>query len=73
MQVPSPIMFGPRLLHTSDIVFKKCFPLFVVFAPQLRSPGDGPVHNFIKIIIEVRCHLLLGGHRGKRKQEYSKL
>jgi len=33
-------MFGPRLQHTSNIVFKKC-PPFVVFAFQLRNPGDG--------------------------------
>jgi len=30
----------PRLLHTSNIVFKNVPP--VVFATLLRNPGDGP-------------------------------
>jgi len=33
---PGPhFMFGPWLLHTSNIVFKIC-------VPPLRNPGDGP-------------------------------
>jgi len=38
-------MFGPGLLHTSNIVFKSCGPL-VIFGPWLGNPGDGPGNNF---------------------------
>jgi len=38
-------MFGPRLLHTSNIVFKKCGTHLWVLVPRLRNPGDGPAHD----------------------------
>jgi len=41
--VPTHFMFGLRLLHTSNIVFKKCGPPCAFWTPLLRNPGDGPV------------------------------
>jgi len=35
----------PRLLHTSNIVFKKCAPTCGFWSPLLRHPGDGPAQH----------------------------
>ena len=40
--VPSHFMFGPRLLHTSNIVFLKCAAPCGFWPPLLGNPGDGP-------------------------------
>ena len=32
---------APRLLHTSNIIFKKYFPRYGFWPPLLRNPGDG--------------------------------
>ena len=45
--VPGPPIsrFTPRLLHTSNSVFKKCGPPFWFLAPLLLNPGDGPAQT----------------------------
>ena len=46
--VSAHFMFGPRLLHTSNIISKKCAPLWFL-VPLLRNPGDGPATLSIKM------------------------
>jgi len=43
--VPPHFMFGSWLLHTSNIVFKKCAPPSDFWLPRMRNPGDGPVSD----------------------------
>jgi len=44
---------APRLLHTSNTVFKKCAPpsgfgpFFWFLSPLLLNPGDGPVASIV--------------------------
>jgi len=38
-------MFGPRLLHTTNIVFKNVPPPLGAVGPLLRNPGEGPAAN----------------------------
>jgi len=37
-------VLAPRLLHTSNIIFKNVAP-FCFLAPLLRNPGDGPASS----------------------------
>ena len=51
--VPTISCLAPWLLHTSNMVFKKCGSLVIFGPPLLGNPGDRPATNESRIHVDL--------------------